>query len=157
MTNFEPNQVQSRSQIPPPPPEFQPVSPSPSVETDLPPLEEIQKPSNELPEKTPTQTPSETLPATKPSSQPPTKPHTQPPTQPPTQSQAPPPTQPSAESNPKPPTRSQKMTVNVENTSKTLHVNVFPPVSPVPERKNPTSEPSKRTCSVITPHKAAQS
>merc|ERR1712131_459809 len=48
----------------------------------------------------------------------------------------------------------KKKTANVNNTAKTLHV--FPPISPVPERKN-SNEPLKRACSVITPHKAAQS
>ena len=98
------------------------------METDLPVLEEIGKASPKLP--TPELPPSE--------------PPTQAPPQPPTQQPTLPPKLPSI----------QEPAESVNNAAKTL--NVFPPISPVPERKNP-NEPMRRTCSVITPHKAAPS
>ena len=103
-------------------------NPNTNMETDLPILEEINKSPTELPTH----------------EAPPSKPPTEPPAQLPSQKASQPPKLPS----------SQQPTKIINDTAKTL--NVFPPISPVPERKNP-SGPITRTCSVITPHKTTPS
>ena len=101
------------------------------METELPILEEINKSPTELP-----------------TQEQPSKPPTEPPTQLPSQKASQPTTKP-----PKLPSSQQPAKI-INDTAKTL--NVFPPISPVSERKNP-SGPITRTCSVITPHKTTPS
>lgn len=98
------------------------------METDLPILEEIINPGPELPTHEP--------PPSKPPAQQPSKKVSQPTTKEPKLQSTEPPT---------------KM---INDAAKSL--NVFPPISPVPERNN-LSEPIRRTCSVITPHKTTPS
>ena len=101
------------------------------METDLPILEEIRNPEPKLPT------------------------HEPPPTNPPTERPAEQPSRKASQPTTKAPKlqSTQSPTKIINDAAKSL--NVFPPISPVPERNNP-SEPIRRTCSVITPHKTTR-
>ena len=102
------------------------------METDLPILEEIRNPGPELPTNEP----------------PPSKPLAEPPAQQPSKKASQPTTKAPKLQSTQPPIKI------INDAAKSL--NVFPPISPVPERNNP-GEPIRRTCSVITPHKTTPS